>query len=118
MRRRRSAKIVATLGPSSSDEETIARLFDAGTDVFRINMSHTGHDLLRSLHRRIRKIEEERGRPIGIMADLQGPKLRLGAFEGGEVRLEAGDRFVLDSNPAPGHGKRALVPHPEIFESL
>ncbi len=118
MRRRRNVKIVATLGPASSDEESIGKLFDAGTDVFRINMSHTDHKLLRTLHQRIRKVEAARGRPIGILVDLQGPKLRLGTFEDGEVTLQAGDQFILDSDPAPGHGKRALMPHPEIFAGL
>jgi pyruvate kinase len=117
MRRRRSVKIVATLGPASSSEEMIARLFDAGTDVFRINMSHTPHDLLRTLHARIRAIEAERNRPIGILVDLQGPKLRLGSFAKGEITLQAGDAFALDSDPTPGDGSRVYVPHPEIFRS-
>jgi pyruvate kinase len=118
MRRRRNVKIVATLGPASDEEETIVRLFDAGADVFRINMSHTGHDQLRDVHRRVREVEEERGRPIGILLDLQGPKLRLGTFDGGEAVLKAGERVTLDSDPAPGDATRVQVPHPEIFKSL
>ena len=82
MRRNRKVKILATLGPASSDHETIARLHEAGADLFRINMSHTSHDKLRDLVRRIRAVEKESGRPIAALADLQGPKLRLGTFAG------------------------------------
>ena len=81
MRRLRRTKIVATLGPASSDQAMIARLFEAGADVFRINMSHTSHDAMRKLHAAIRAVEKESGRPIGILADLQGPKLRVGTFK-------------------------------------
>ena len=85
MRRRRKIKILATLGPSSNTPETIEQLFLAGADIFRINMSHTSHDSLRGLVRAIRGIEAKNGRPIGILADLQGPKLRIGMFEGGSI---------------------------------
>src|SRR5688572_25388966 len=107
MRRQRRTKIVATLGPASSDEATIERMFHAGADVFRINMSHTPHDAMRQFIKVIRAIEERNGRPIGILADLQGPKLRLGAFRNGGAQLEDGASFVLDSDPAPGGEKRA-----------
>lgn len=118
MRRQRSVKIIATLGPSSSDEETIQRLFDAGTDVFRINMSHTQHDQLRTLYERIRAVETRRQRPIGILVDLQGPKLRLGAVDGGERVVSAGDRLVLVADQSAAGSERIHVPHPEIFESV
>ena len=85
MRRRRNVKIVATLGPASRDATTIHRLFEAGADVFRINMSHTDHAALGEYVTKIRAIEAELGRPIGILADLQGPKLRIGAVAGGGV---------------------------------
>ena len=88
-------KIVATLGPATSDADTLRRLFEAGVDVFRINMSHTGHDLLRELHGRVRALEEDVGRPIGILCDLQGPKIRLGTLPGGQITLEAGQRIKL-----------------------
>ena len=78
--RRRRVKIIATLGPASADRKTIAALFAAGADVFRINMSHASHDGMRERVAMIRDVEEETGRPIGILVDLQGPKLRLGAF--------------------------------------
>ncbi|MBX6327755.1 MAG: pyruvate kinase [Pseudolabrys sp.] len=115
MRRLRRAKIVATLGPASGTPEMMARLFEAGADVFRINMSHTSQDRLRELVAAIRAIEQTTGRPIGILVDLQGPKLRLGSFRDGSVTVNRGDRFILDSNPAPGDASRVHLPHPEIF---
>jgi pyruvate kinase len=118
MRRQRRTKIVATLGPASSEKAVIARLFEAGADVFRINMSHTSHERMRELVRTIRAIEQQHARPIGVLVDLQGPKLRLGTFESDTVMLEQGATFVLDSNPAPGNAKRVYLPHPEILTSL
>ena len=115
MRRLRRTKIVATLGPSSSDRPTIARLFEAGADVFRINMSHTSHDRMRELVTIIRGIESDYGRPIGILVDLQGPKLRLGKFAEGSAMLNKGETFTLDSDEAPGDAVRVHLPHPEIF---
>ncbi len=97
MRRLRRAKIVATLGPASSSAEMIARLFEAGADVFRINMSHTSQDRMRELVGMIRAVERDTGRPIGVLIDLQGPKLRLGTFTGGSVMVKGGDSFVLDA---------------------
>src|ERR1700722_2777739 len=90
MRRQRSAKIVATLGPASASPVVLRALFDAGVDVFRCNFSHGTHDDHRKLFSAIRRIESDTGRPIGILADLQGPKLRLGDFEHGRGMLPAG----------------------------
>ena len=118
MRRSRKVKILATLGPASSDEATIRKLFDAGADVFRINMSHTNHELMRTLVDRIRQVETDVGRPIGILADLQGPKLRVGAFANGAEQLEAGQTFTLDDDPAPGDATRVHLPHPEILRAV
>ena len=118
MRRLRRAKIVATLGPASSDAAMIARLFKAGADVFRINMSHTSQDRMRELVGMIRGVEKDSGRPIGILVDLQGPKLRLGTFAGGSAMVEKGASFTLDSDPAPGDASRAYLPHPEIFAAV
>jgi pyruvate kinase len=118
MRRLRRAKIVATLGPASSDAGMIARLFAAGADVFRINMSHTSQDRMRELVAMIRGIEKDTDRPIGILVDLQGPKLRLGTFTGGSVTVKNGDAFVLDSDQAAGDATRAFLPHPEIFAGV
>ena len=98
MRRLRRTKILATLGPASSDQATIRRLFEAGADVFRINMSHTDHELMRTLVARIRSVEEAVGRPIGILADLQGPKLRVGKFVNGKETLKPGQTFTLDDS--------------------
>jgi len=118
MRRRRRTKIVATLGPASSDRAAIAALFVAGADVFRINMSHTPHDRMRELVRIIRNVEQEYGRPIAALVDLQGPKLRIGTFKDDAVALVAGANFVLDADPAPGDLDRVYLPHPEIFTAL
>src|ERR1700688_3257924 len=102
MRRLRRAKIVATLGPASSDAVMIAKLFKAGADVFRINMSHTSQDRMRELVAMIRGVEKDTGRPIGILVDLQGPKLRLGTFAGGSAMVKKGDRFRLHWGTPPG----------------
>ena len=110
MRRLRRTKIVATLGPASSDQTVIARLFEAGADVFRINMSHTPHDAMRQLHAAIRAVEKDFGRPIGILADLQGPKLRVGSFQADFVMLKKGEEFVLDDDKAPGDEHRVHLP--------
>ncbi|MGM4895680.1 pyruvate kinase [Tardiphaga sp. 839_C3_N1_4] len=118
MRRQRRIKILATLGPASSDSAMIRKLFEAGADVFRINMSHTSHDKMRELVKTIRNVESSYGRPIGILVDLQGPKLRVGAFAEGGVQLKNGESFVLDSDPAPGDATRVHLPHPEILAAL
>jgi pyruvate kinase len=118
MRRNRRVKILATLGPASSSEEMIRKLHEAGADVFRINMSHADHDLMRELVKRIRRVEEAVGRPIGILADLQGPKLRVGKFAEGKVSLKAGQEFTLDDDPSPGDANRVYLPHPEILEAV
>ena len=118
MRRRRSAKIVATLGPASSTPERIHALFEAGVDVFRLNFSHGTHEDHRIRFETIRAVERTTGRPIGILADLQGPKLRLGSFSEGRIELAAGDRFRLDLDRDPGDRNRAPLPHPEIFEVI
>ena len=118
MRRRRSAKIGATLGPSSSRLEEIRALFMAGVDVFRLNFSHGTQQDHGARFDAIRQVEDETGRPIGILADLQGPKLRLGSFANGKVTLAAGDPFRLDLAGEPGDKERAPLPHPEIFAAL
>ncbi len=117
-RRRRRVKIIATLGPASNDRETIAALFAAGADVFRINMSHASHDAMRERVATIRSLEEEMNRPIGILVDLQGPKLRLGSFAERGADLRKGQAFVLDGDPTPGGPSRVYLPHPEILSSL
>jgi pyruvate kinase len=118
MRRNRKAKIIATLGPSSSDPAVIRKLFEAGADVFRLNFSHGSHDDHRRNLENIRVLEREAGHPIGVLMDLQGPKLRVGQFAGGKVELAPGARFRLDLDAAPGDAARAPLPHPEVFAAL
>lgn len=118
MKRDRRVKVVATLGPASSSKEMIQRLFNAGADVFRINMSHTPHDKLVELHAAIRAVEEDANQPIGILVDLQGPKLRLGEFADGKVTLSKGDSFTFDQDEKPGDATRVNLPHKVIFDSV
>ncbi len=118
MRRLRRIKILATLGPASSDSATIRKLFEAGADLFRVNMSHTSHDKMRELVATIRNVESSYGRPIGILIDLQGPKLRLGAFADGAIQLSNGEIFTLDSDQTLGDKQRVHLPHPEILAAL
>ena len=118
MPRLRKAKIIATMGPASSDPKMVRALFEAGVDVFRLNFSHGTHDDHRRNFETIRALERETDRPIGILVDLQGPKLRVGKIAGGEVELVAGAAFRLDLDAAPGDANRAPLPHPEIFAAL
>ncbi|MFC0008664.1 pyruvate kinase [Devosia nitrariae] len=118
MRRMRRVKIVATLGPASQDDKTIEDLARAGADVFRINMSHASHELLRETVSRIRDVEARLKHPLGILVDLQGPKLRIARFAEGAVQLVAGQKFVLDSVDETGTAERVFLPHPEIIESV
>ncbi|MBC7636338.1 MAG: pyruvate kinase [Acetobacteraceae bacterium] len=115
LRRRRRTKIIATLGPSSSTPEVLARLFQAGADVFRLNFSHGSHDDHAARIAMIRDLEKKFQRPIGILADVQGPKLRVGRFGGGRISLQAGASFRFDLNPTPGDVTRVELPHPEII---
>jgi len=118
MKRLRNVKIVATLGPASDDYDMIRALFEAGADVFRLNMSHGDHSEIRARHDIIRKIEADLDRPIAILADLQGPKLRVGPFADGAHDLEVGDAFRFDLDATPGSKSRVNLPHPEIFAAL
>ncbi|MEO1733721.1 MAG: pyruvate kinase [Pseudomonadota bacterium] len=118
MRRQRNVKIVATLGPASSTYETIRALHEAGADVFRLNMSHGTHGEIEERHRIIRQVEKDLDSPIAILADLQGPKLRVGTFKNGSEELKDGAAFRLDLDPAEGDASRVCLPHKEIFEAL
>lgn len=118
MRRTRNAKIVATLGPASSDKAVVKALFLAGVDVFRLNFSHGSADDHRARFALLRELEVETGRPIGILADLQGPKLRVGVFADGPVILEEGQTFRLDLKDEAGTAQRVRLPHPEIFAAM
>lgn len=118
MRRHRRVKILATLGPASQDPDVVEQLFQAGADIFRINMSHTNHEGMRERIATIRAIEAKHGRPIGVLIDLQGPKLRIGEFADAGVELKKGDLFSLDRKKTPGDSRRICLPHPEILRSL
>ena len=118
MRRLRNVKIVATLGPASDTYGMIKALHVAGADVFRLNMSHGTHEEIREKHRIIREVEKELESPIGILADLQGPKLRVGVFAGEAEELEESASFRLDLDETPGDATRVCLPHPEIFAAL
>jgi len=118
MRRKRKVKIIATLGPSSAGPAMIRKLFEAGADVFRLNFSHGSHDDHRRNLEAIRELEREADHPIGVLMDLQGPKLRVGRFEAGAVELETGAKFRLDLDETPGNSARAPLPHPEVFAAL
>lgn len=115
---RPKTRIIATLGPASARRETIAALSNAGVSVFRLNFSHGTHEAHRAAFDAIRAVETETRRPIAVMADLQGPKLRVGTFDGSSARLSFQQSFVLDDDPRPGDSTRVHLPHPEILEAL
>ncbi len=117
VRRRRRTKIIATLGPATSSPDVLARLFLTGADVFRLNFSHGSHEDHAARIAMIRAIEHRFERPIGILADVQGPKLRVGRFGAGRVVLQTGQPFQLDLNATPGDTTRVNLPHPEIIEA-
>jgi len=118
MRRHRNVKIVATLGPASNDYKMIRALHEAGADVFRLNMSHGDHAEIKVRHEIIRQVEKDLNSPIAILADLQGPKLRVGVFANGEEELVPGAAFRLDLDDAEGDVNRVKLPHKEIFDAL
>ena len=116
--RSRKVRVLATLGPASSTAEMIGKLFEAGADAFRVNMSHGDQESKIAVIQAIRSLEKKYGRPTTILADLQGPKLRVGKFEGGKVELVTGQRFRLDRDKAPGDATRVELPHKEIFQAI
>ncbi len=118
LRRRRKVKILATLGPASSNKETITALLRAGADAFRVNMSHGDHETHSRTIGLIREVEKELNRPVAVLCDLQGPKLRVGKFKGGAAFIRHGAHFTLDRNPEPGDETRVELPHPELFGIL
>ncbi len=118
MRRNRRVKIVATLGPASAAPEMIERLFLAGVDVFRINMSHSSHDGAKTLYNAVRACAARHRHPIGILADLQGPKFRVGELQGGRVQIDSKSMFRFDRNETPGNAERVFLPHGQIFDGI
>ena len=118
MRRNRRVKVVATLGPASSATEMIERLFLAGVDVFRINMSHSSHEAARALQNSVRWVAKRHRHPIGLLADLQGPKFRIGEFPGGRVFVNDGAIFRFEAAERPGTSEGVYLPHPQIFAAV
>ena len=118
IKRTRKVKILATLGPASRDKETIAKLMKTGADAFRVNMSHGDHETHSETIANIRAVEKDLSRPVAILCDLQGPKLRVGEFKDGKVFVRHGAHFTLDSDPTPGDETRVCLPHPELFGLL
>ncbi len=118
MKRSHFTKIVSTLGPASNTPETIKALAAAGVNVFRLNFSHGSHEDHRKNVGYIRAAEREIGRPLAILCDMQGPKLRIGTFKDGVIELHIGDKFRLDMSPESGDKTRVCLPHPEIFQAM
>ena len=118
MRRTRKTKILATLGPASNSPAMMRALFEAGADVFRINMSHTPHAMLKEMHGAIRQLSEEMGRHIGILCDLQGPKIRLGTVPGGSRMLQQDEKVRLVLGETAEDESHIPIPHPEIFQAI
>jgi pyruvate kinase len=116
--RSRKVRVLATLGPASNDLDMIRRLVKSGADAFRINMSHGTHEDHAARIQIIRSLEKELERPTTILADLQGPKLRVGKFAGDKAELENGQSFVLDRDETPGDARRVNLPHKEIYEAV
>src|SRR5581483_10409723 len=118
MRRHRKTKILATLGPSSNNPQMMRALFDAGADIFRINMSHTSHDMLAQMVKDLRGLSDKVGRPIGVLVDLQGPKIRLGTLPGGARILKEDERVRLVLGETSDKPDEIPIPHPEIFQAI
>jgi len=118
MRRHRKTKILATLGPASNTPDKMRALFEAGVDVFRINMSHTSHEMLTRMQKDLRALSETVGRPVGILVDLQGPKIRLGTLEGGRRLLKEGEKVRLVLGETATAPEDIPIPHPEIFQAV
>ena len=118
MKRARHARIVATLGPASRSPGMVKTLAQAGVDVFRLNFSHGSHDDHAAALKAVRGAEMALKRPLGVLADLQGPKLRLGRFRDVEIDIKPGHKMRFDLDPEPGDEKRVQMPHPEIFRAL
>ena len=118
MPQKTKTNILATIGPSSATKEVIAKLIDAGADAFRFNFSHGTHAEHKERYEIVRKLSKEKGIHITLIADMQGPKLRVGIFKDGKVMLKDGQKFVLDMDKTEGDSTRVNLPHPEIFKAV
>src|ERR1700761_3009710 len=118
MRRQRKTKILATLGPASNNPDMMRALFHAGVDVFRINMSHTDHAALTRMTTDLRALSVEVKRPVGILVDLQGPKIRLGTIPGGARMLKDQEKVRLVLGESSENPEEIPIPHPEIFQAI
>ena len=116
--RGRKVKILATLGPASRSPEMIEKLLRAGADAFRVNMSHGDHETHKATILAIREVEKAVGRPVAVLCDLQGPKLRVGQFKDGKAVIRHSGHFTFDRDPTPGDDTRVCLPHPELFSVL
>ncbi len=118
MPQKTKTNILATIGPSSASREIIEKLIDAGADAFRFNFSHGTHEEHKERYNIVRKLSEEKGLHITLIADMQGPKLRVGIFKDGEIFLKDGQKFLLDMEDKEGDETRVTLPHPEIFKAV
>ena len=118
MIRRRRTRIVATLGPASRAPDMVQALAETGVDVFRLNFSHGTHDEHAAALRAVRAAEAQIGRPLAALADLQGPKFRIGVFAAGKIEIRPGLRLRFDLDPTPGNTRRVELPHPEVLQVL
>lgn len=115
---KRFTKILATVGPSTSSEEKLNELIEAGVDAFRLNFSHGSHEEHQARYELIKKLEKKHNKSFAVVADMQGPKLRVGSFKNGSIMLKEGQTFMVDLDDEPGNETRVKLPHPEIFKSL
>ena len=113
-----NTKILATIGPATASKEILSKLIDAGADAFRFNFSHGTHEEHQERYKIVRELSKKKNRHISIVADMQGPKLRVGRFQNGAVTLKASQNFTLDLNEDPGDEKRVNLPHVEIFKAV
>lgn len=113
-----NTKILATIGPTTATKEILSKLIDAGADAFRFNFSHGTHEEHKERYNIVRELSFKKGRHVSIVADMQGPKLRVGTFQNGSVTLKKGQTFTLDLENLPGDETRVNLPHKEIFEAV
>src|SRR4051812_45195736 len=116
----RRTKIVATIGPASRDRDTLVAMIDAGMDVARLNFSHANHEVHAETIDLVRDAAGRAGRPVAILQDLPGPKLRIGELADGVVDLKVGDMvtFVCGEDGIPGNERRMTVSWPGLVDAI